>query len=71
MPQEPARLELVEADVVAAAVGDEIATVAVLRITAQLPSQTLPREQQQDVPSSPVMQYWEIRQPSCWSAEQK
>jgi hypothetical protein len=68
MPQEPARLELVGADVVAAAVGDEIAIVAVLRVTAQLPSQTLPRRQQQGVPSSPVMQYWEIRQPPCWSA---
>ena len=39
-PQEPARLELVGADVVAAPVGDEAATVAVLAVTAQLPSQT-------------------------------
>jgi hypothetical protein len=70
-PQEPARLELVGADVVAAPVGDEAAIVAVPTETAQLPSQTLPRGQQQGVPSSPVVQYSEVRQPPCWSAQQK
>ena len=71
LEQEPARLELVGADVVAAAVGDETSTVAVLTTTAQLPSQTLPRGQQQGVPSSPVVQYWEVRQPPCLSGQQK
>jgi hypothetical protein len=71
LAQEPAGLELVGADVVAATVGDEAATVAVLRVTAQLPSQTLPKGQQQGVPSSPVVQYWEVRQPPCWSGQQK
>jgi hypothetical protein len=77
LAQESARLELVGAGVVtgagvvAGAVGDEAAAVSVLRVTAQLPSQTAPRGQQQGVPSSPVVQYWETRQPPCWSAQQK
>jgi len=70
-------MELVGAEEAAGAVGvvatpvaDEAAPVTELTETAQLPSQILPKGQQQGVPSSPVVQYSETLQPPCWSGQQ-
>ena len=55
-------------------VADGVATsvgVVALGITSQLPSQISPTGQQQGEPLSPVVQYWEVKQPPCSSGQQK